>query len=121
MSRLSVLVRDVFKRATTPSTPGSVSIPFTASGFFKRILGDSFEDFWEYVRTTVYLLDAADTDKDGYVNKRETVAFLIRRALRRLGLGDNVPDWVINWAIEEVLAQLRVPDFKIPVPQISEN
>lgn len=100
------LVRSIM-HATPTATPQQIAT---------KLWGEAYTDIRELATTVIVAADHADTNRSGSLDRREVVSFIITGALSALGLRTHTPDWLVNWLIEDVVQQLRIPDFEVKIP-----
>lgn len=93
MSKLSEALRHVFHANTGES----------AASAFSRYLGEHQDDIREYAAEIVTALNFTTLDSEA---KRVVARELIRHVAQS-ALGITLPDWVVNWLIEETVAILK--------------
>ena len=110
MSRFSEAVKRIYGRVTGKQN-------LTATQIFKQLTGQASFELIEFTKKVVLALDYIDADDDSRINKREVVTAIVKGAVKVSGI-DNVPTWVINSVVEDIVRQLRIPDFDIKIPAI---
>jgi hypothetical protein len=105
MSQFSLIVHRFF---------GAPSDGKTASQILGQVIGNSYNEIEDLAGKVIVAMQHADANHDNALDKREIVSAVVYGAAN--ALGHQLPGWLVNWFVEELVARVKIPDFKVSVP-----